>query len=193
MYNKAPAYVAPVWSWTGPYVGIVGGGSFGDSTHTPGTNSFSTSGWNVGATLGYNWQIGRFVYGVEGDLSWVDNSGTTAQAAPFAGNATTSEDYNMTLRGRFGWAFTERMMVYGTAGYAGSNVKATVPTLSEEKWRSGWTAGAGVEYALAPQWTVKGEWLYADYGSENYFQGTASARSVDYTTNVFRAGLNYKF
>ena len=190
---KAPAYAAPIFSWTGPYVGIVGGGAFGDSQHNPGTNSFSTSGWLIGATLGYNWQMGRLVYGIEGDLSWVDNSGNSAQAAPFAGTATTSETYNMTLRGRIGWTFTERLMVYGTGGYAGANVKAEVPGLSEEKFRSGWTLGLGAEYAIAPQWTVKGEWLYADYGDQTYFQSTANARKVTFTDNLIRAGLNYKF
>lgn len=172
---KAPAYAPPPFTWTGPYVGIVGGGSFGD-----------LSGYNVGGTLGYNWQMGAFVYGIEGDISYTSNDGTIS-------GTSMSQDYMMTVRGRFGWAFTPRMLVYGTGGYAGSNLKATAPGLTEEKFRNGWTLGAGVEYALLPQWTVKAEYLYVDYGDQNYFQGTAFSRSLSNTDSLFRVGMNYKF
>lgn len=172
---KAPAYAAPIYSWTGPYVGIVGGGSFGD-----------ISGYNVGGTLGYNWQMGAFVYGIEGDLSYTSNDGTIS-------GTNLTQDYMATVRARFGWALGQRTLVYGTGGYAGSNFKASVAGVSDEKFRNGWTLGAGVEYALLPQWTVKGEYLYVDYGSQNYFAGTALARSISNTDSLFRVGLNYKF
>jgi outer membrane immunogenic protein len=171
---KAQPY-APIYSWQGAYIGIVGGGSFGD-----------LSGYNVGATLGYNWQIGSWVYGIEGDLSYTSNDETIT-------GVKFTQDYLATVRGRLGYTWTERLLIFGTGGYAGANTKATIGALSSEKFLNGWTLGAGVEYAMLPRWTVKAEYLYVDYGSETYFPGTVSSRNVSLTDSIFRVGLNYKF
>ena len=184
-YKAQPSH-APIYSWAGLYIGIVGGGVWGDSGHTPGAASFSTDGYQIGGTVGYNWQNGRWVYGIEGDLSYSTNKGSI-------GTVQTSEDYALTIRGRLGYAWTERLMIYGTGGYAGANVKAAIPALSEEQFRNGSTLGLGLEYAVLPRWTVKGEYLYVDYMDENYFSGSAFARNVSLTNNLFRLGLNYKF
>ena len=175
IYTKAPAYVEQTYNWSGFYAGIVGGGSFGD-----------ISGYNVGGTLGYNWQTGRIVYGIEGDLSYTSNDGT------LSGTALT-EDYFATVRGRIGYAWTDRMMVFATGGYAGANISATALGLSQEKFSNGYALGAGVEYAIMPRWTVKGEYLYVNYMDQDYFQGTAAARTISLTDSLFRVGLNYKF
>src|ERR1700690_4329971 len=80
---KAPPMVAPVvaYNWTGFYVGIEGGGAWGSSTHdfNPlGTHSsFNVSGGLFGGTAGYNYQMGNFLAGIEGDLSWASSNGST--------------------------------------------------------------------------------------------------------------------
>ena len=79
-YYKAPVAV-PVYNWTGFYIGINGGGGFGRSQWDT-TGGFNTSGGLVGGTVGYNYQFGQAVVGVEGDIDWADINGTTNTACP---------------------------------------------------------------------------------------------------------------
>src|SRR5690242_20843085 len=76
---KAPVYMAPPYNWTGFYVGINGGGGWGRSDFSDpfATGSFNTSGGLVGGTVGYNWQMGQVVFGLEGDVDWSDIRGST--------------------------------------------------------------------------------------------------------------------
>src|SRR5215468_2271954 len=73
----APIY-APVYNWSGFYLGINGGGGWGDSAWTGQTGTFDVSGGLIGGTLGYNWQFGQTVVGLEGDLQWSDIKGSGA-------------------------------------------------------------------------------------------------------------------
>src|ERR1044071_4195741 len=73
---KGPAYIAPVFTWTGFYVGINGGYGWGDSDWNPGPPSFDTKGWLAGGTIGYNLQTGSFVWGIEADFDWSNMKGS---------------------------------------------------------------------------------------------------------------------
>jgi hypothetical protein len=77
-----PVYVPPVWSWTGFYVGINGGGGFGRSDFAAPfpSGSFNTSGGLVGGTLGYNYQMDNVVLGIEGDIDWSNIRGSAPRA-----------------------------------------------------------------------------------------------------------------
>ena len=189
MYTKAPAYVEQTYNWSGFYAGVVAGGFWGTSQLVgaagAGSAEFDTSGFQIGGTAGYNWQMGRIVYGIEGDLSYSSNSGTI-------GAVEVKEDYATTIRGRIGYTFSERTLVYATGGYAGANVTATGAGTSVEKWRNGWTLGAGVEYALMPRWTVKGEYLYVSY-MDDVNGLVAPVTNVKLDESILRVGLNYKF
>ena len=203
---RAPAtYVpvpAPVFTWTGIYVGINGGYAFGTSSwNEPGfiggpTGNFSTDGFLVGGTLGGNYQWGQFVLGIEGDGDWTNLNGTTTTAC-FAGCETKS-DWLATVRGRAGYAF-DRVLVYGTGGAAFGNVQAAYAALPfSSSTQTGWTAGAGVEFAFTPNLTAKIEYLYVDLGSQSCAVGNCSfpgsnPTTVTFTENVVRAGINYKF
>ena len=79
-YPKAAVF-APPYSWTGFYVGINGGGAFGSSSWDS-TGSRNISGGLVGGTVGYNYQFGQVVAGVEGDIDWADINGSTNNACP---------------------------------------------------------------------------------------------------------------
>ncbi len=101
------------------------------------------------------------------------------------------------MRGRAGWAI-DRVLLYGTGGAAFAPVQAGFnggPFQSSTQ--VGWTAGAGVEFAFAPNWTAKAEYLYADLGSftcnTNCFAGPATPLTVKLTDNIVRAGINFKF
>jgi outer membrane immunogenic protein len=221
-YAPPPVVVPPpIYSWTGCYVGIEGGGAFGQSRHTsvgaivpandglPMTDNFNVSGGIVGGTTGCNYQISNFVIGVENDMSWTNISGTANDIPPFnvTARSSTTESWLDTLRGRVGVAW-DRFFLYGTGGVAfagaGVNICATPGCVSDSETRTGWVAGVGGEWAA---WTVpagtltfKVEYLYADFGSGRFIDapvplggGNVVPREVKFTNEIFRGGVNWKF
>ncbi len=128
MPAKAPAYVAPYYNWTGAYAGINGGGGFGHSDWLlpAGTSGFDTSGGLVGGTLGYNYQMGHLVLGIEGDADYSTIKGDTTAATGICTGISceTRNDWLATARGRLGYAF-DRVMPFVTAGGAFGDVKLT--------------------------------------------------------------------
>ncbi|MFZ0609669.1 MAG: outer membrane protein [Xanthobacteraceae bacterium] len=191
-YTKAPAF-APPYSWTGFYLGINGGGAFGSSSWDS-TGSRDISGGLVGGTLGYNYQFGQAVVGVEGDIDWADINGTTSNACP--GGCKTSDTWLSTVRGRLGYA-ADRFMPYVTGGAAFGDIRAQAPGLGQVGAdRTGWTLGGGLEAALTTNWTAKVEYLYVDLGSFNCGLNCGAGLTTDnvsFHTNILRAGVNYKF
>ncbi len=188
MPAKAPLYVPPAWTWTGFYIGVNGGGGWGRSDFSApfATGSFDTSGWLVGGTLGYNYQMGQAVLGIEGDIDYSDIRGS----APCAG--TTCETRNNwlgTVRGRLGYSFGQ-FMPYVTGGLAVGDIKSSIAGIgSATETKAGWTVGGGVEAHISGPWTAKLEYLYVDLGRG----GTVLGSDSRFTTNIVRAGLNYKF
>jgi len=181
MPAKAPVYMAPpIYNWTGFYAGINGGGGWGRSDFA------NLSGGLVGGTLGYNWQSGPIVYGLEGDIDWSNIRGS----GPCAGTTCeTRNDWLGTARGRLGYAF-DRIMPYVTGGLAVGDVKTSVAGLGDShSTKAGWTLGGGVEAAIAGPWTAKVEYLYVDLGNTSTPLGT----DTNFHTNIVRAGLNYRF
>src|SRR5664280_152091 len=189
---KAPLYEPP-FSWTGFYIGINGGGAWGrsDWSNTLGTNTIDTSGAVVGGTIGYNYQMGQTVFGLEGDGDWSNLRGSTT-----GGACTSCETHNSwlaTARGRLGYAFG-RFMPYVTGGAAFGDVKATAAGFgSQTTTRVGWTGGGGLEAAIAGPWTAKVEYLYVDLGKGSCDVATCGlATSASFHTNIVRVGLNYR-
>lgn len=212
---RAPAtYVplaAPVYNWSGIYVGVNGGYAFGNSNWTsslpggPSTGNFNTNGWLAGGTVGANYQFwGGAVLGVEADWDWANINGTStaiAACSPAGGGAgcETKMDWLSTVRGRAGWAF-DRVLLYGTGGAAFAPVQSGLnggPGGFSSTTQVGWTAGAGLEFAFAPNWTAKAEYLFADLGNTTCttacFGGAGASTTVKTTENIIRAGVNFKF
>lgn len=192
---RALSPVVGYYNWTGLYGGINGGFGWGDSSWDSPAISTSPSSWTVGGTLGYNFQVGSFVLGVEGDFDWSD---VKASVACGAFNCETKNDWLGTVRGRIGYAF-DRWMPYITAGGAYGNVKATSTNpaaLGASNDQYGWTVGAGLEYAFAGNWSAKIEYLYVDLGSFDCgvaCAGVVAADNVSFRESIFRFGINYKF
>ncbi|MFZ0846157.1 MAG: outer membrane protein [Pseudolabrys sp.] len=187
MPAKAPAYVQ-AYNWTGGYVGINGGYGFGRSdTSIPfATGGFNTSGGVVGGTVGYNWQMGQTVFGLEGDLDWTHIRGN---AACGIANCETRNDWLGTARGRLGYAF-DRFLPFVTGGAAFGDIKNTISTVgSSTANKAGWTVGGGLEAALTGPWTAKVEYLYVDLGRGASLAGA----DTRFNTNLVRAGVNYRF
>jgi outer membrane immunogenic protein len=217
---KAPALVAaPLYNWTGPYTGIAGGVAWGHSKQTdPGipcdffgtclviTNpnddgSYAVTGGIIGGTLGYNWQRGPWVFGLEGDYSWADvsgNSQTCGAATPSPHECGTKLESLGTFRGRIGYAMgtTGNWLPYVTGGLAVGELNAwdALFPSSGSDFRAGWAAGAGVEVGFERNWTFKVEYLYVDLGSRQMFNVVPGVpETVSFTANIVRAGFNYKF
>jgi outer membrane immunogenic protein len=189
--------VSPAYNWSGFYIGINGGYAFGNSTWTaPGLSSggFSVDGGQAGGTIGFNYQTGPLVLGLEGDFDWQNVRG--AASGTVCPSCDTASNWIGTFRGRVGYAF-DRVLVYGTAGGAVTDIKASVGAFP---WGSstelGWSAGAGVEMALTDNWTAKAEYLFADFEKASCAVancGYVTPPSVSLYENQVRFGVNYKF
>jgi len=183
---ELPNYKAPPPpAWAGLYVGVNGGGAFGHSAWDS-SGGFDLSGGLAGGTIGYNYHYGMAVLGIEGDVDIGRIQGTTTSACP--PGCTTSNHWLATVRGRLGYA-ADRFMPYVAGGIAFGDVRGTgAPD-------TGWTIGAGLEFAVADAWTIRAEYLFVDLGRFNCI-GCAVAAAVDnvsFTTSIVRGGIDYRF
>jgi outer membrane immunogenic protein len=190
-YVKAPIY-NPVFTWTGFYLGLNGGGGWGRSTWDR-TGSLDLSGGVIGGTAGFNWQTGQVVLGIEGDVDWSGVSGTIVTNC--AAGCATQNDWLGTVRGRVGYSF-DRFLPYITGGLAAGNIKATTPGFAgATQTNLGWTIGAGLEVAIVGNWSAKAEYLHIDLGNFNcgLACGLATTDNVSFQADLVRGGVNYKF
>jgi outer membrane immunogenic protein len=220
-YKAAPV-AQSVYNWTGFYLGGTAGGGIANSSHLDaddfeaGNTKFQEAFGAVGLTAGYNYQFNHTVLGVEGDFNWatVDK---TKQLANDDDTGTTrfKMDQFATLRGRAGLAL-DQTLIYATAGLAFAHVQnttafgdTTFAQASESKWKTGLAVGAGLEFALSHNWTLKGEYMLMQFensdaiinrvntGSTNgqSFCGNTQPCRMNYSESVqlARIGLNYKF
>lgn len=185
----APAYVEPVYNWTGAYVGLNGGYGWGSSDFSaPFTSgAFDASGGLVGGTLGYNYQFNQIVFGLEGDIGASFMKGSSVCGGAFT--CQTENTWLGTARGRIGYSFG-RFMPYVTGGAAFGDIKTTVNGVgSASDTKVGWTAGGGIEAVLSGPWTAKVEYLHVDLGRG----GSIFGSDAKFETDIVRAGINYRF
>jgi outer membrane immunogenic protein len=237
--------VEPDFTWTGLYVGVNAGYSWGDFEQTAtippfgvvpilsfdgfsGTYDADADGASGGAQAGFNWQINGLIVGFEADIQAANIEGGATGSEVLVVNtilgpvdlettvATTTEvEWFGTARLRAGFAPTQRLLVYGTGGFAfgrtnsTSSVTAVIDpsgspetildneTASSSDTRTGWAAGAGAEFAIDSNWSVKGEYLYTDLGDEEIFSfeedGFSAGLSSDVKFHTVRIGVNYRF
>ncbi len=210
---SAPSYYyPPPVDWTGIYLGINGGYDFGKSNWSNAgltTGNFNVSGALLGGTIGINYTTGSGVlFGVEGDIDWSTLLGQSSTAAcgglapviPANAACGTKSEWFSTARGRIGYVFINRFLVFATAGAAIADIKVGLNPPGNYQAvgpQLGWTAGAGVEYAFSDSWTAKLEYLYTDLGdvtcsTSGNCVSTATA-TVTLKENIVRGGFNYKF
>ncbi len=185
--DEVPAAPAAEYSepaakdWSGAYVGGTANwahGKFGA------TGDRSAAGFGGGLYGGYNMQSGSIVYGAEADVNYGDND---------VRNSTFKMDQgvNGSIRGRVGYDLNP-VLVYGTAGVAASNVKASQNGTSDKNTLLGWTAGAGAEAMVTDNITTRVEYRYSDYNSKNFNVGGGSVSS-GYDEHSVRVGMGVKF
>jgi outer membrane immunogenic protein len=195
MPAKAPVYEPP-FTWTGFYAGINGGWGWGRSTWDVGgfgSTEFDINGGVFGGTLGYSWQRGPAVFGLEGDLDWSGIKGRSASSLCIGAVCETRNDWLATTRGRIGYAFG-RMMPYITGGAAVGDVKTSTGLGSDTETRVGWTLGGGIEAAIVGPWSARIEYLHTDLGRASCGPLACGAASdVDFRSNLVRGGINYHF
>jgi outer membrane immunogenic protein len=204
----APIYKTPplpVTTWTGSYIGVSGGGAWGDAVvhddvtgadHTP---RIDLGGGIIGLTSGINIQSGNAVLGFESDTSLTGKSGT----APDFDNTFSNEikeRWLSTFRGRLGYAH-DNWLLYATAGGALANVQNSIigppGAISERHWHWGWAAGAGLEVKLSHDWSAKVEYLYVGLQDKSYFIPAPSLafpsdQRLHIDDHIVRVGVNYR-
>jgi outer membrane immunogenic protein len=215
-YTKAPAVAAPIYDWTGVYIGAFGGGGFGNHNINNGaaaggnvfgvTNfaaNYASQGGLGGGEIGYNWQSGNIVFGVEGDAFWSGIKGNdiaTAGTFPVGSTDATSLRWGATARVR-GGITVDRLMLFFTGGWAYGDFSHTDISLAgggTDKFtftRSGLTAGAGIAYALTNNVLGKFEYRYYNFDTFNRVTPTngVASYSVTNTYSVVTLGLDFKF
>lgn len=193
-YNKTPAYIVPVYDWSGAYVGVNVGYGWGRSADTStlavpplftDTATLRTNGVSGGAQIGYNLQMQSWLVGLEGDIQATGQSNSHSYNcaaglcafAPVAGGGfipaavsvteTQRLDFFGTVRGRVGVAVVPTVLLYATGGLAYGQVD-TDSTLQgstrSQNYRVGYAAGGGIEGAIGGNWTLRLEYLYLDLG-----------------------------
>lgn len=200
-----PATVITYYNWTGFYVGGHAGYGWADFSGTDTltglvTGSAAADGFMYGATLGFNWQVGSWVFGVEGELSWGDVKWSQTGLAGLA-SGEIKLDNVYTAAARIGYAF-DRTLIYGKLGGAWTeetyNFSVLGATATGSESRTGWLVGIGLEYAFWGGWSGKIEYNYMDLGSKTVTLATtgglvALPASIDLTVQTVKLGLNYKF
>lgn len=195
------AYAPPVYNWSGFYIGGHIGGGFEDSKWTDPftagvTDTFNHGGFLGGAQIGANAQFNWLVVGLEGDFSWtsmIKGTGTDSALATI----TTSPQWTSTVTGRVGAAF-DRLLIYGKGGVAFADDKSTYtpvggPTFTDTTTRIGWTAGAGLEYALTQNWAVRAEYDYLGFGPKQLTFTPGVTTNASLNVQEVKAGIDYKF
>ena len=195
------AYAPQVYNWTGIYVGgHIGGGFVGSSWSDPigGSDTFNNSGFLGGGQVGANAQFNRMVVGVEGDFSWMNLSNGSTD--PIGEKINSDVQWTSTATGRVGAAF-DRLLVYAKGGLALAQDKSSLTDLSgntanDSFLRTGWTAGAGFEYAFTGNWSAKVEYDYLGFGPQamNFTAPPGSVRpSASLNVQEVKAGVNLRF
>ena len=234
---KAPAWTAPSSDWSGFYLGLNGGYAVGNDPFNqtvattvatiPPTGLIESSSINsrvtpqgglFGGQLGYNYQTGHMVFGLEGDIQWADQKDTAGCGlicvsepgviTATEGSAEQKIDWFATARGRLGWA-NNGWLLYITGGGAWGGINATtavsetgIISLSNTTsfTKGGWVFGGGAEVRIVGPWTAKFEYLYMDLGGisdtlvvpATLGAGTLTTKSWIHD-NIVRAGFNYNF
>jgi len=184
--DPIPAAQVPAYAWSGAYIGFNAGyaGGKAELSAEEGSVSITGNGFIGGVQAGYNWQVGSAVYGIETDIQYSDIAVTTADVD------LIEIDWFGTTRLRAGFLPTDNFLVYATGGVAYGKLSSIIAEVSDT--RVGWTVGAGAEYAIDNNWSLKTEYLYTDLGSMSV-ESFGEVGDIDFKFHTVRAGLNYKF
>lgn len=196
-------YEAP-YNWSGLY-----GGGFIGGAHSVWTIDFfrnnnhghaeeGSDGFAGGLWVGHNWQVNRWVYGVEADLGWTNAS----QHNQVFDNDNTDSSIGMfgSIRGRAGYT-VDRVLFFGTAGIAWANIDQNIQkgrnageqVVWENQTPTGYVIGGGIEYAFDNRWIGRAEYLYSNYGDVTLINRDGNRAVFENDMSLLRVGLSHKF
>ncbi|WP_275200681.1 outer membrane beta-barrel protein [Bradyrhizobium sp. CSA207] len=207
LYTKAPEPVAAaIYDWSGYYLGMNGG--LGSSSNcwdfnggTP-EGCHDTTGATVGGQIGYRWQMGQIVLGVEGQGNWADLTGSNVSVAFSDVNQTKIDGFGL-VTGQIGYTL-DNVLIYAKGGaavtsntYQISSALTGAQLASADSTRWGGALGAGIEFGFAPNWSVSIEYdhLFMRDGDVNFTTAAGSLGSdrIRQDFDLVTVRLNYKF
>jgi outer membrane immunogenic protein len=199
---KAAPYAAPLYNWTGFYIGAHAGGAFSSSDNFTGlgTGNNGNGRFVGGLQAGGDWQFApNWVAGAEAQYSWM--SGSVGAIFP-GGLAYTNNQRGLgSITGRVGYTWGPGL-VYVKGGYAHSDNNESVTAFgvpvvfaTDADHKNGYTIGLGVEYMFAANWSAKAEYMYYNFGDARFTAPAALVPTGSFTTDdhVIKAGVNYRF
>lgn len=184
--EPAPVVQASDYDWSGAYVGANLGFGFSSDFNSAGTSPNAGIGFLGGGVLGYNYQINKFVFGVEGDINYTN---LDANVGPLQ----TELDFLGTITARAGYTPIDRLLTYVEGGYAFGRVEAEFGPASDSNLHSGYAVGAGAEYAITDNLITGVEYNYVNLQDQNFNLGAAGTPEADFTGNTVKFNLKYKF
>jgi opacity protein-like surface antigen len=215
--------VPAAYNWTGFYLGPSLGVDWGYTNWTfpNGNKTYPRfAGVLAGGQVGYNYQFGKWVFGVEGDAGWTNAHGARACPNGFFFSCEINVNSLYTVTGRIGYTYWDRVLWYAKGGLAVGEIRAQTrcntdgqavipavnrtggllnsgcPVQGTTRTDAGWTVGGGSEFALTDNWSVKAETSYFDLGTGHYTAGTLTSplgRDVRRVGWISTIGLNYRF
>jgi outer membrane immunogenic protein len=207
-YTKAPPIMQAAYDWSGFYIGVNGGGGTSrnrwDLVGGLSEGSHDSTGGTVGGQVGYRWQTGPIVFGVEAQGNWADFSGDNVSNVFLLNRNRTKIDAFGLFTGQVGYSFNNAL-VYVKGGAAVTDNRYSILTAAggalvaqtdETRW--GGTIGVGLEYGFAPNWSAGIEYDHLFMGSStNNFVGLgggfAGSDNIKQDVDVFTARVNYRF
>jgi outer membrane immunogenic protein len=205
--TAAPAYkaapmVAPVFTWTGFYLGGNIGGLWATKDWTTAgvpISSQSPNGFLGGVQAGVNFQAGQWVFGIQGDYDWTNASASAADTLLIGATDRTRLKGLASITGRVGFAF-DRALAYVKGGgasvrddYDVFDTATGAPVRNASETRGGWTLGGGLEYAFAPNWSGFVEYDYYNFGTRAVTFSDAATADIRERVAVVKGGINYRF
>jgi outer membrane immunogenic protein len=207
-YTKAPPMIQAAYDWSGFYIGINGGGATShnswDLVGGFSEGSHDATGGTVGGQVGYRWQQGPLVFGVEAQGNWADFTGDNVSNVFLADRNKTKIDAFGLFTGQVGYAWNNTLLyVKGGAAVTdnkytivGAATNAFIASTTDTRW--GGTVGVGVEYAFAPNWSfgVEYDHLFMSSSTQNFTTPAGvfvGSDSIKQDVDLFTARVNYKF
>lgn len=207
VYNKAPVYAAPIYNWTGIYVGAHVGAAFGTDSglgvagFTNGNNDAAFLG---GGQIGADYQFApNWLVGIEGQFSGLSNNNRSF-VSPGVGAVNDKTDWLASVTGRLGYVWGPGL-IYAKGGVAfrdnsgisvvnGVGAPVAFTTSRDDV---GYTVGGGLEYMFAPAWSAKVEYQYYNFDKTNVTSAAAglAAPGGNYDSDIHtvKLGVNYHF
>ena len=187
----APVIVETSNNWDGAFIGAFAGygwGTLNDETGIVAAGTeYDSEGWQLGVTAGYNFTVSEaLVAGIVADVAWADINGEDT-----TDGVSYTTDWTGSIRGRLG-IDAGAFLPYVTAGVAFANNTLSDGAFEDTQVHTGWTAGAGVEFAVADNVSLDLQYRYSDYGSKTYTLDTTEI-DAGLTSHAITAGVNFRF